>query len=280
MRHATFVGRQVLLVGMAVFSYFWVRGQTEGGVVEAKRNAEQILAFERHIGLNLEYGLQNAVQQHELLVDLANWIYIWAHWPLVIASLVWLAVTRREEFEELRNALFFSGAIGLVIYVSYAAAPPRLFDPSYVDTVTDRSSSYRVLQPPGLVNRYAAMPSLHFGWNLLVGMYWHRLANGLALSIAGRVMPVAMGFAVVATANHWTLDVVVGGAVALSGLGVEKLRQQAVGSSRAQVADRRPEESPAPEGPEPLVDLRSSPSRPLDHDGQLPVLEPGPHDAG
>jgi hypothetical protein len=38
------------------------------------------------------------------------------------------------------------------------------------------------------------------------------------------VMPVLMAWAVVATANHWVLDVIVGGAVALTGLLLEIIR--------------------------------------------------------
>ena len=215
-----------------MFAYFWVRGLTESAAAVADHHAEQILNLERRVGLDLERGLQALVQSNEFFMDLANWIYIWAHWPLVIATLVYLAVAHRDDFIELRNALFLSGAIGLLIYARYAVTPPRLFDVSYVDTVTERSNSYRLLQPPGLVNKYAAMPSLHFGWNLLIGLYWLRISRGVLLSLAGIVMPIAMGWAVVATANHWTLDVAGGAAVALSGLGLEKFRQRWVGQRR------------------------------------------------
>lgn len=232
---ASFIVRQGLLVGLAAFAYFWVRGLTESGIAAANRHAEQVLDLERIVGLDLELGLQRVVRSNDLLVDLANWVYIWAHWPLVGGTLVYLAVVRRRDFFELRNAMFISGAIGLVIFARYAVTPPRLFAPEYVDTVTERSISYRVLQPPGLVNKYAAVPSLHFGWNLLVGMSWRKASPGRLPAVAGIVMPVAMGVAVVATANHWTLDVVAGAAVALCGLGLERARQRYVGSMPARL---------------------------------------------
>lgn len=217
--------RQFVLVGMAVFAYFGVRGLTESDVLDAKMHAASLLRLETTLGLDLELGLQAIVGRSETLVDLANWIYIWAHWPLVISTLVYLAVARRTEYFELRNAMFISGAIGLVIFATYAVAPPRLFGPEFIDTVTERSNSYRILQPPNLVNKYAAIPSLHFGWNLLVGLSWRGLTKNRFVRFAGIVMPMAMAFAVVATANHWLLDVVAGGAVALSGLLLERARQ-------------------------------------------------------
>lgn len=216
-----FTTRQTVLVGLAVLAYFGVRGITESNVANANSHADQILGLEKLLGIDIELGLQRIVLSNDALIDLANWIYIWAHWPLVIATLVYLAVARRTDFYELRNAMFISGAIGLVIFVVYAVAPPRLFDPAYIDTVTQRSVSYRVLQPPGLVNKYAAVPSLHFGWNLLVGISWRKLPFS-QMRVAGALMPVAMAFAVVATANHWTFDVFAGAVVALSGLWLER----------------------------------------------------------
>jgi membrane-associated phospholipid phosphatase len=114
--------------------------------------------------------------------------------------------------------MFISGAIGLVVFIASPTAPPRLVDLGLIDTVTDRSSSYRALQPPGLINKYAAMPSLHFGWNLLVGIMLirttrRRIVWGFAIGL-----PAAMALAVVMTANHYVLDVFAGAVVALIGL--------------------------------------------------------------
>jgi membrane-associated phospholipid phosphatase len=79
-----------------------------------------------------------------------------------------------------------------------------------VDTITEDSQAYRVLQPPAFVNQYAAMPSLHSGWNLLVGMAIVAASTSVLLRVFGYVMPVLMGLSVVVTANHYILDVVAG----------------------------------------------------------------------
>jgi hypothetical protein len=102
-------------------------------------------------------------------------------------------------------------------------APPRFIDAyGFVDTITLHSSSYRVLQPPSLVNQYAAMPSLHCGWDLLIGIAIARHAPP-RLRWIGCVLPVAMVSAVVLTANHYILDAVAGMALVVASLSVVAL---------------------------------------------------------
>ncbi|MGD9995563.1 MAG: phosphatase PAP2 family protein [Ilumatobacteraceae bacterium] len=224
---------QLALVTGAVIGYFGVRGLTEGDPDSARRNAIRLIDIERAVGLDLEQRVQDAFTRADWSTNLVNWVYIWAHWPILIGTLIWLGWLKRHAYLALRNAMIVSGVIGLVIFATFPVTPPRLADLGFLDTVTVRSESYRVLQPPAFVNRYAAMPSLHFGWNLLVGVVWYRVGRSAVWRVAAVVMPVAMAVAVVATANHWLLDVVVGGALALLGLlvadrlsGVEPDRQE------------------------------------------------------
>jgi membrane-associated phospholipid phosphatase len=131
------------------------------------------------------------------------------------------------------GADFVSGAIGMIIFLAYPVASPRLTGSGLTDTVTTYSHAYRALQPPSLMDRYAALPSLHFGWDLLVGLTLARFHPRAAVRVLGALMPVAMGLAVVVTANHYLLDVVVGGIVALTGLALASLLIRA-GERRAQ----------------------------------------------
>ncbi len=216
--------RQLVIVAGAIVIYFGVRGLTEGDVMTAERNAERVLELERSFGIAIETSVQAGVLATAGLVTLANWIYIWLHWPVLIGTLIWLIRVDRSEYLELRNAMIISGLIGMLIFAVFPVAPPRLMGLEYVDTVTERSHSYRVLQPPSFTNAYAAVPSLHFGWNLLVGLTWIRVGKTLPWKIAGVAMPLAMGWAVVATANHWVFDVLTGGTIALVGVTIERHR--------------------------------------------------------
>jgi hypothetical protein len=118
--------------------------------------------------------------------------------------------------------MFISGAIGFLFFALLPVAPPRLFDPALVDTVTERSDAYRALQPPGLTNQYAAFPSLHFGWNLLLGIVLFKATASVLLRVSAIVGPLAMGAAVVLTANHFVLDLAGGAAVVLVGYAVAR----------------------------------------------------------
>ena len=77
------------------------------------------------------------------------------------------------------------------------------------------------------------MPSLHFGWNLLVGIVVWRMTSSRALKAGAAVAPVAMALAVVATGNHYVADVVAGGAVALVGLASALVIASAHASARS-----------------------------------------------
>jgi hypothetical protein len=212
------VVREIVLVAGAIVAYFGVRNLTAGGVDAAFANAEGLVRLERALGLDWESRLQDAIGWSDSVVTLANWVYIWGHWPVILATAAALLAFRRNGYYVFRNALFISGAIGFVFFALFPVAPPRLLDLGLVDTVTEQSHAYRALQPPGLTNQYAAFPSLHAGWNLLVGIVLFRTSANLALRAFGVVSPLAMAVAVVATANHYVVDVAAGYVVVLVGL--------------------------------------------------------------
>jgi hypothetical protein len=211
---------QVALVGAAIVAYFGARGLTEADPSRALRHAQAVVDWEQRHHLHDELALQKLVIGHGRVIDVLNWIYIWGHWPVIIAVLVWLLRTHPEPYRLLRNAIFISGAIGIVVFVLYPVAPPRLAGIGLVDTVTQQSHAYRVLQPPAFVNQYAAIPSLHVGWDLLVGIFVFRHARHRVTRAFGVVTPIAMTTAVVLTANHFVIDAALGALVALVGLAV------------------------------------------------------------
>ena len=210
----------VLVVAGGVGTYFGVRGLTAGDAQVAREHAADVLAVEEMLGLDVEADVQALLLDLDTVTTVANWVYIWGHWPVIVLTLLWLALHDRTVFLRLRNAMIASGLMGLCVYTTYPVAPPRLAGLGFVDTITEQSRSYRVLQPPAFVNQYAAMPSLHVGWDLLVGMALVAAAGSLALRTVGRTMPVLMAAATVITANHYVLDVVVGVAFGLAGWAV------------------------------------------------------------
>jgi hypothetical protein len=208
---------QVLVIVLGIFVYFRIRGITDASVDVAHAHADDIVALERWLGIDVEGAVQSPVASSQTLATAANWVYVWGHWPVILATMVWLLWRHRDTFRRLRDGMLVSGFLGMGVFVSYPVAPPRLFDLGLVDTVTESSEAYRYLQPPAFVNQYAAMPSLHAGWDLLVGLAIVGAAGTIGLRMLGVLMPVLMMWAVVATANHYVLDVVAGVALALIG---------------------------------------------------------------
>ena len=105
-----------------------------------------------------------------------NYDYIYGHWPLIAVVAAWLFFRARDEYFLMRTAFLASGAVSLIIFALYPVAPPRLMDSGIVDTINTHAHAYTLLQPSAITNQYAAMPSLHFGWDLLVGIAIFRAA--------------------------------------------------------------------------------------------------------
>lgn len=211
--------RELLLILPVVVLYFVAHGLAQVRPQEATAHAEQLVSLERALGIFHESQLQRFVLRHTLLVDLANWNYMWGHWPVLIATMVWLGYMHPKRLPLYRSALILSGVIGIGVFLLYPVAPPRFMTAlGFVDTIALRSHAYRALEPPAFTDVYASMPSLHVGWNLLMGIALAREATHSAARWFGRLMPLAMYGTVVVTANHYFLDGVVGAAIVVVSL--------------------------------------------------------------
>ena len=219
--------RELAVFAAAYLAYFGVRAVTQGAPQRAVANAIGVMHLERILHIDVEGSVQTLVAGSRTLVDAANGLYIWGHWPLLIGGGVLLFHLAPEHYYRLRNVCLLSGAFGLVVFALFPVAPPRLAPSGLVDTITLHARAYRTALPPALVNEYAAMPSFHAGWNLILGVELFRSTRNLALRAFAVAMPAAMAFAVVATANHYVLDVLAGAlAVSLALLVVTRIERR------------------------------------------------------
>ena len=202
--------REIATFGAAYLTYFGVRALTEGAPWRAFDNAVALFRLESDLGLDWEGAVQSTVLRSQFLIDAANAVYIYGHWPVLIAAGSLLFRYRPRSYYRLRNVCLLTGLVGLVVFALFPVAPPRLTDLPMVDTITRDSEGYRLILPPALVNQYAAMPSFHVGWNLLVGLVVFQATRHWLLRTFAILMPAAMAFAVVATANHFVSDVAAG----------------------------------------------------------------------
>ena len=214
---------ELAIVALAAISYVSVRAITEGSAERALANGRRLLRLEQALHLDWEQGLQSPLLGHPLLLELANTVYIWGFWPVLAGAAVYLYVRHREHYVVLRDAVFISGLIGFAIFALLPVAPPRLVDPHLLDTIRAYSPHYRPAALSDVTNEYASLPSLHVGWTLLVAITVgaaHRRASAYAFAV---LMPSAMALTVIVTANHYVVDVIVGGAVALTSLALAQM---------------------------------------------------------
>ena len=215
--------RELAVFAIGYLTYFGVRAVTEGRVDRAFDNAAALLHLERYLGIAWERTIQGVVAGSEFLQDLAAAVYVYGHWPVLIVAGVLLFHYRREHYYTLRNACLLTGALGLVVFALFPVAPPRLTGLTLMSTLTDGGAAYRQILPPDArepVRRDAELPR-----RLEPGGRDRRVPRNAALGAARRsrsMMPVAMAFAVVATANHFVIDVIVGVALVLVALALQR----------------------------------------------------------
>jgi len=225
-----------LLVGLAFLLYFAVRGAVVDRPETAYRHALDVIDAQRSLGIFWEDDMNDWIKDRQFLAQTANIVYFWLHFPLIIAFGIYLYYGQRSKYTLMRDAFLLSGAIALVVYFLYPVAPPRelpelamRFDnggPEYVrgffDTMQEYLGyGYQAQSTQAFVNPYAAMPSLHFGWDLLLGIgivwaSWRQRLMWLTLPI-GVFLPLSQIPAITATANHFFLDAAAGALVALCG---------------------------------------------------------------
>jgi hypothetical protein len=232
---------ELTLVAIAFLLYFLVRGAVVDREADALRNAEWIIDLQRALGIYWEPWLQAQIIDVMPLVHFFNFVYFWLDFPLIIVVGFWLYFTRRHEFTVARDALLLSGAIALVIYHTFPVMPPRLLPGGeFIGTVEAYAGlSYQAQSTEWFVNPYAAVPSLHFGWTLILGAVIFLTAKNLFVRGVGLLLPWAQLAAIVFTANHFILDAVAGLVVALAGVLLAMAMQRWVYPAVRREVDRR-----------------------------------------
>lgn len=204
---------------VALYALYEVfRGFADGTLEVARRNTEQIVALERSTGIFWEREIQRLAEAVPSLPMLLGVAYIVLHFGATTVALVWVYRRHRRHFALVRTTLVVSTAIALTIYIAYPAAPPRLAALGFSDTVSTHAGVNLSSDLLGsLYNPFAAVPSLHFGYALLVGVVVARLAGSRAWRLAGALYAPFVLFVIVATGNHFVFDAAAGGAVTAVG---------------------------------------------------------------
>ena len=234
------VVRQVLLFGAAYMLYRLTRGLVDHpeAAATAFSNARELIGIERTLNIFVEPSVQAFTSGQQWLLDATSWLYINAQTSVTVGALAWLYLFRNESFYFVRNMFLVAFGIALIGYSVYPTAPPRFFPEwGFFDAVSDFTG---VPQDSVTINRlfnpYAAVPSMHVAFALMIGIPLARLVRWRALRIFWATYPLLVVFVIVATANHFIADAVLGAAAA----GIGALAAVALGRLRPEVWNFRP----------------------------------------
>ena len=213
--------REIILVGALYVLYSVTRTFADGDLGPAQDRAGDLLTLERVLHLDRERAVNDWFVTHAWAAIPACYWYAAAHYVVTLVVLVWLYRKGAAHYTPARWALVVSCMLGLACYLLLPTAPPRMLS-GYTDVLSLHAADgwwgAEASAPKGmggLTNQLAAFPSLHAGWALWVALvvrrsthnYW---ARGLAWAHA-----IITAVVVVATGNHWILDVAVGWAVVI-----------------------------------------------------------------
>jgi membrane-associated phospholipid phosphatase len=206
--------RQVTLFGAAYLGYRLVRGMVEGRATAAFQHARELIQLERTLHLFVEPSIQAWASSSHLLMDVSSWMYVNAQTSVTLAGLVYLYLRHNRSFYFVRNMLMIAMAIALVAYAVFPTAPPRFMPEwGFIDSVSDFTGvhvSHASATMSALFNPYAAVPSMHVAFALMIGWPLARLVRSRILRVLLLVYPLLMAFVIVATANHFVFDALLG----------------------------------------------------------------------
>ena len=197
-------------------AYQVARGAADHSVSRAYANGEWIISFQRRLGSMMELSLQRAVDSSSILIQATSYTYWLSQFAVVGIALLYVYFKAHDRFFRFRNTLILANLIGLIGYVTFPTAPPRMFPQ---DGFSDTLAQYAAINHnSGLVrfaaNPYAAMPSLHSADALVVGIVMALVVRRRWAKVLWLAWPPWVWFTVMSTGNHFWLDIVAGVAVA------------------------------------------------------------------
>lgn len=207
--------RELALLLTLLWVYTGARIVADADISAAYHHAYTVLDIEHLLYLPAEQHLQRALLAWEPMASLANTYYSTAHLLVTGVGLLWLLLRRPDCYRWARRAIVSASSAALVVYVLLPVAPPRLIPGrGFVDTAQLLGQSvYSTGGPTSLADQFAAMPSLHVGWSVLIATVCIG-ASTTRWRWVWLVHPLVTVLVVVATGNHYWLDVLAGAALA------------------------------------------------------------------
>ncbi len=157
----------------------------------AFENARAVVDAERGLHLFFEPSLQAWARQHaDAVVWVANWMYVNSHFVVTTTFLIWLYLARNHAYYFVRNMFMIAMGLALVGYVVFPTAPPRFLPEwGFADTVANFVGDSAEQSANVLYNPFAAMPSMHVAFALMIAVPAIMLVKHRALKVVWAVYP-------------------------------------------------------------------------------------------
>ena len=209
---------QIALMMAAYYAYRITRGWIDDpqGAAVAFKNARSLIHIEQSLGIFVEPSVQAWADTKPAVVDFASWMYLNAQTSVTLGALAFLYLFHNRSFYFVRNMFLVAFFIALVGYAVLPTAPPRFFPEwGFYDTVSDFVGvDHDSVAVNSLFNPYAAVPSMHIAFSLMIGVPLARLCRYRVSRIAWSAYPLLILFVIVATGNHFFSDAILGAATA------------------------------------------------------------------
>ena len=208
---------ELLLIALVLWAYDAINNLNPLRITTALAHGESIIRFEQRIHLAPEVWLNSALHGHLAIGRAVGDYYDIAHFVVTFAILGWLWWSHPGPYRVARNALLAINAIGFAVFWLFPVAPPRMLPGfGFIDIVAVAHSigAWSSGTLAKQANEYAAMPSLHVAWALWCTVMVSWVRRDRLSRVAAWVYVLLTCVAVMATANHYFLDVVAGAATA------------------------------------------------------------------
>ncbi|HWX45850.1 MAG TPA: phosphatase PAP2 family protein [Solirubrobacteraceae bacterium] len=176
-----------------------------------------VLHLERALHIDPELALNRWLAAHRTLGLILSDYYDNAHFIVTLGLLGWLWYRRADIYRSLRNVLVAINVLGLLVFLLYPTAPPRLLAGSGFDDVvasTGAVGGWHTGTLASAANQFAALPSLHMAWAVWCSLVMWSLSRRMWVRVLAVLYPCMTCMAVLATGNHYLLDVLAGVATA------------------------------------------------------------------
>ncbi|RNI24818.1 phosphatase PAP2 family protein [Flexivirga caeni] len=202
----------VILVGIDA-AYESLRNLVPDQHTRGVHLATAVNTVQRSLHWNLDLRLNHELGAHPLPAHLAEDYYSWLFLPVTVIVLAWVFWRHPHSYRRARTALVVITLVALTCFYLYPMAPPRLLPGSGFIDISHLYPTWGSWSTPTVAdtsNQYAAMPSLHCAWALWNGLVIAALARRRWVRALAMTYPALTYLAVIATANHFTIDAVAG----------------------------------------------------------------------